>query len=96
MLQFEEMQSSAGQYGEDLRSTKTEIAELNRMIARLQNEIDAVKGQVMRSKGLCINSSHTVYVKKLNFMYGIVTLACQLGVSDRWGWGTWRAGSEGR
>ncbi|KAI2663688.1 Keratin, type II cytoskeletal 8 [Labeo rohita] len=42
---FEEMQTSAGQYGEDLRSTKAEIAELNRMIARLQNEIDAVKGQ---------------------------------------------------
>uniref|UniRef100_A0A8C2GAI6 Keratin 4 n=1 Tax=Cyprinus carpio TaxID=7962 RepID=A0A8C2GAI6_CYPCA len=42
---FEEMQSSAGQYGEDLRSTKSEIAELNRMIARLQNEIEAVKGQ---------------------------------------------------
>ncbi|XP_052455774.1 intermediate filament protein ON3-like [Carassius gibelio] len=42
---FEEMQSSAGQYGEDLRSTKAEIAELNRMIARLQNEIDAIKGQ---------------------------------------------------
>ncbi|XP_023852962.1 intermediate filament protein ON3 isoform X1 [Salvelinus sp. IW2-2015] len=42
---YEEMQSSAGQYGEDLRSTKTEIAELNRMIARLQNEIEAVKGQ---------------------------------------------------
>lgn len=40
------MQSSAGQYGEDLRSTKTEIAELNRMIARLQNEIEAVKAQV--------------------------------------------------
>ncbi|XP_008276847.1 keratin, type II cytoskeletal 8-like [Stegastes partitus] len=42
---YEEMQSSAGQYGEDLRSTKSEIAELNRMIARLQNEIEAVKGQ---------------------------------------------------
>uniref|UniRef100_A0A667X683 Keratin 4 n=1 Tax=Myripristis murdjan TaxID=586833 RepID=A0A667X683_9TELE len=42
---YEEMQSSAGQYGEDLRSTKAEIAELNRMIARLQNEIEAVKGQ---------------------------------------------------
>ncbi|XP_067095974.1 keratin, type II cytoskeletal 5 isoform X2 [Osmerus mordax] len=42
---FEEMQSSAGQYGEDLRSTKSEIAELNRMISRLQNEIEAVKGQ---------------------------------------------------
>uniref|UniRef100_A0A674N0K2 Keratin 4 n=1 Tax=Takifugu rubripes TaxID=31033 RepID=A0A674N0K2_TAKRU len=42
---FEEMQMSAGQYGDDLRSTKAEIAELNRMIARLQNEIESVKGQ---------------------------------------------------
>jgi len=42
---YEEMQSSAGQYNDDLRSTKSEIAELNRMIARLQNEIEAVKGQ---------------------------------------------------
>ncbi|XP_077581648.1 keratin, type II cytoskeletal 8-like [Stigmatopora nigra] len=42
---YEEMQSSAGQYGDDLRSTKAEIAELNRMIARLQNEIEAVKAQ---------------------------------------------------
>jgi len=42
---YEEMQTSAGQYGEDLRTTKAEIAELNRMIARLQNEIEAVKGQ---------------------------------------------------
>ncbi|XP_023682602.2 keratin, type II cytoskeletal 8-like isoform X2 [Paramormyrops kingsleyae] len=42
---FEEMQTSAGQYGEDLRSTKTEIAELNRAISRLQNEIEAIKSQ---------------------------------------------------
>ncbi|XP_062397113.1 intermediate filament protein ON3-like [Sardina pilchardus] len=42
---FEEMQSSAGQYGDDLRATKSEIAELNRMISRLQNEIESVKGQ---------------------------------------------------
>uniref|UniRef100_A0A671KIK0 Intermediate filament protein ON3-like n=1 Tax=Sinocyclocheilus anshuiensis TaxID=1608454 RepID=A0A671KIK0_9TELE len=42
---FEEMQSSAGKYGDDLRNTKQEIAELNRMISRLQNEIEAVKGQ---------------------------------------------------
>ncbi|KAM9798853.1 intermediate filament protein ON3-like isoform 2-T2 [Syngnathus typhle] len=42
---FMEMQSSAGQYGENLQSTKAEIAELNRMIARLQNEIESVKGQ---------------------------------------------------
>ncbi|KAM4610507.1 keratin, type II cytoskeletal 5 isoform 2-T2 [Polymixia lowei] len=42
---YEEMQSSAGQYGDDLRTSKAEIAELNRMISRLQNEIEAVKGQ---------------------------------------------------
>ncbi|XP_078023258.1 intermediate filament protein ON3-like [Epinephelus lanceolatus] len=42
---YEEMQSSAGLYGDDLRTTKAEIAELNRMIARIQNEIEAVKGQ---------------------------------------------------
>uniref|UniRef100_A0A8C5AAH9 Keratin, type II cytoskeletal 8-like n=1 Tax=Gadus morhua TaxID=8049 RepID=A0A8C5AAH9_GADMO len=42
---YEEMSTSAGQYGEDLRSTKAEMAELNRMIARLQNEIDSVKTQ---------------------------------------------------
>lgn len=40
------MQSSAGQCETDLRSTKAEIAELKRMIARLQNEIEAVKAQV--------------------------------------------------
>ncbi|XP_049588748.1 keratin, type II cytoskeletal 8 [Syngnathus scovelli] len=42
---FLEMQNSAGQYGENLQSTKAEIAELNRMIARLQNEIENVKAQ---------------------------------------------------
>uniref|UniRef100_A0A674E0Q1 Keratin 5 n=1 Tax=Salmo trutta TaxID=8032 RepID=A0A674E0Q1_SALTR len=42
---FEEMQSTAGQHGDDLRNTKSEIAELNRMISRLQNEIENVKGQ---------------------------------------------------
>ncbi|KAJ4934954.1 hypothetical protein JOQ06_007734 [Pogonophryne albipinna] len=42
---YEEMQSSAGNAGEDLRTTKSEIAEINRMISRLQNEIESVKGQ---------------------------------------------------
>ncbi|XP_041859378.1 keratin, type II cytoskeletal 8 [Melanotaenia boesemani] len=42
---FEEMQTSASRYGDDLRATKTEIADLNRMIQRLTSEIDAVKGQ---------------------------------------------------
>uniref|UniRef100_A0AAQ5Y7C8 IF rod domain-containing protein n=1 Tax=Amphiprion ocellaris TaxID=80972 RepID=A0AAQ5Y7C8_AMPOC len=42
---YEEMQTSANRYGDDLRSTRTEIADLNRMIQRLTSEIDAVKGQ---------------------------------------------------
>ncbi|XP_051907119.1 keratin, type II cytoskeletal 8-like isoform X2 [Hippocampus zosterae] len=42
---WKDMEASAGQHGDDIRNTKNEIAELNRMIARLQNEIDAVKGQ---------------------------------------------------
>lgn len=40
------MQTSAGSYGENLRNTKAELADLNRMITRLQNEIESVKGQV--------------------------------------------------
>ncbi|XP_054904375.1 keratin, type II cytoskeletal 8-like [Poeciliopsis prolifica] len=42
---YEEMQTSANRYGDDLRATKTEIAELTRMIQRLTAEIDAIKGQ---------------------------------------------------
>ncbi|XP_036007990.1 intermediate filament protein ON3 [Fundulus heteroclitus] len=42
---FNEMQSSAGQYETDLRSTKSEITDLKRMISRLQNEIEAMKAQ---------------------------------------------------
>lgn len=53
LQKYEEMQSSAGQYGDDLRTTKAEIAELNRMISRLQNEIEAVKGQVYFQKFCC-------------------------------------------
>ncbi|KAM3617828.1 uncharacterized protein V6R79_011685 [Siganus canaliculatus] len=42
---FAEMQSSAGQTDQDLFSVKSEIAELNRLINRIKNEIEAVKGQ---------------------------------------------------
>ncbi|XP_073402261.1 keratin, type II cytoskeletal 5-like [Dendrobates tinctorius] len=42
---YEELQMSAGRHGDDLKSTKTEIAELNRMITRLRSEIDNVKKQ---------------------------------------------------
>ncbi|XP_040008756.1 keratin, type II cytoskeletal 8-like [Xiphias gladius] len=42
---FDQMTAEADQYGNELRSTKAEISELNRMISRLQNEIQAVKTQ---------------------------------------------------
>ncbi|XP_034956927.2 keratin, type II cytoskeletal 7 [Zootoca vivipara] len=42
---YEALQASAGKHGDDLRSTKNEIAEINRIILRLQAEIDNVKNQ---------------------------------------------------
>uniref|UniRef100_A0A3B3DHP2 Keratin 5 n=1 Tax=Oryzias melastigma TaxID=30732 RepID=A0A3B3DHP2_ORYME len=42
---FQEMKGNADKAGDDLRNTKMEISELNRMISRIQNEIEAVKGQ---------------------------------------------------
>ncbi|XP_055976226.1 keratin, type II cytoskeletal 6A-like [Sorex fumeus] len=42
---YEELQRSAGRHGDDLRNTKQEIAEINRMIQRLRSEIDHVKKQ---------------------------------------------------
>lgn len=46
LYQYAEMQQSAGKYGDDLKSTKAEIADLNRRIMRLQSEIEMVKAQV--------------------------------------------------
>lgn len=45
-LQYDQMASQATQYGNELRNTKAEIAELNRMISRLQSEIESIKAQV--------------------------------------------------
>ncbi|KAK2914830.1 keratin, type II cytoskeletal 8-like [Channa argus] len=42
---YAEMQQSAGRYGDDLKSTKAEIADINRRIMRLHSEIDLVKAQ---------------------------------------------------
>ena len=44
--QYEELQQTAGRHGDDLRNTKQEISEMNRMIQRLRAEIDSVKKQV--------------------------------------------------
>ena len=45
--QYEELQRSAGQHGDDLRTTRMEISELNRMMQRLRSEIDNLKKQVV-------------------------------------------------
>ncbi|XP_019580067.1 keratin, type II cytoskeletal 75 [Rhinolophus sinicus] len=42
---YEELQRSAGQHGDNLRTTKMEISELNRMMQRLRSEIDNLKKQ---------------------------------------------------
>ncbi|XP_036991138.2 keratin, type II cytoskeletal 1b isoform X1 [Artibeus jamaicensis] len=43
---YQELQVAAGRHGDDLRNSKTEIAELNRTMQRLQAEISNVKKQV--------------------------------------------------
>ncbi|XP_051016339.1 keratin, type II cytoskeletal 6A isoform X5 [Acomys russatus] len=43
---YEELQVTAGRHGDDLRITKQEIAEMNRVIQRLRSEIDHVKKQI--------------------------------------------------
>lgn len=47
LSQYEELQLTAGRHGDDLRNTKVEITEMNRMIHRLHSEIDSVKKQVL-------------------------------------------------
>uniref|UniRef100_A0A8D2LKH9 IF rod domain-containing protein n=1 Tax=Varanus komodoensis TaxID=61221 RepID=A0A8D2LKH9_VARKO len=42
---FEELQATAGKHGDDLRSTKGEISELNRMIQRIRAEIENARNQ---------------------------------------------------
>ncbi|XP_017335997.2 keratin, type II cytoskeletal 8 [Ictalurus punctatus] len=41
---YEELQVTVTQYGENMRTTKAEIAEYNRKILRLRSEADAIKG----------------------------------------------------
>ncbi|KAB1269968.1 Keratin; type II cytoskeletal 6A [Camelus dromedarius] len=42
---YEELQVTAGRHGDDLRNTRQEISEINRMVQRLRSEIDHVKKQ---------------------------------------------------
>ncbi|NXX49827.1 K2C75 protein, partial [Tricholaema leucomelas] len=42
---FEELQATAGKHGDDLRNTKGEISELNRLIQRIRSEIENARNQ---------------------------------------------------
>ncbi|XP_016372816.1 keratin, type II cytoskeletal 8-like [Sinocyclocheilus rhinocerous] len=42
---FDQMSSQAIQYNDEMRNTKGEIADINRMISRLQSEIEVIKSQ---------------------------------------------------
>ncbi len=56
--QFDQMASQALQYNDELRNTKGEIAEINRMISRLQSEIEVIKSQVRNvPHQLCFNQN---------------------------------------
>ncbi|XP_065606140.1 keratin, type II cytoskeletal 8 isoform X2 [Cyrtonyx montezumae] len=42
---YEELKTTAGKHGDDLRTSRSEISELNRMIQRIQAEIEVLKNQ---------------------------------------------------
>ncbi|NWU89606.1 K2C8 protein, partial [Upupa epops] len=44
-IKYEELKTTAGKQGADLRSTRSEISELNRLVQRIQAEIEALKNQ---------------------------------------------------
>lgn len=49
-LQYDQMSMQASQYGDKLRAVKAEVLEVNRLIGRLQSEMEAVKSQVARQQ----------------------------------------------
>ncbi|XP_029452692.1 LOW QUALITY PROTEIN: keratin, type II cytoskeletal 5-like [Rhinatrema bivittatum] len=44
--QYQQLQQAAGQHGDSLKNTKSEISDLNRMIQRKKAEIDSIKKQI--------------------------------------------------
>lgn len=49
-----ELQTTASRHRDDLKNTRNEISELNRMIQKLQAEIESVKKQVVREGRACV------------------------------------------
>lgn len=66
ILQYDQMASQATEYGNKLRNTKAEIAELNRMISRLQSEIESVKAQVNNVTKCVTVPEHNMLALPLN------------------------------
>ena len=46
-LKMQQLQSTVGKQGDNLKSTKSEISEINRMIQKLRSEIESVKKQIV-------------------------------------------------
>ncbi|NWV91776.1 K2C6A protein, partial [Machaerirhynchus nigripectus] len=42
---YEELQLSAGRHGDDLRNTRVELSEMNRLVQRLRSDMDGLKKQ---------------------------------------------------
>ncbi|XP_065142298.1 keratin, type II cytoskeletal 5 [Paramisgurnus dabryanus] len=42
---FEEIETTSAQYGDEVRNTKIELAEVSRVVSRLQSEIETIKAQ---------------------------------------------------
>lgn len=73
LCQYAEMQQSAGRCGDDLKSTKAEIADINRRILRLQSEIDLVKAQVrMTDVSFAYSDKLLLQSNLVNYFYSTV------------------------
>lgn len=57
-LQYEELRLTAGNHCDNLRNRKNEILEMNKLIQRLQQDIEAVKAQVRPGKASAVGAQH--------------------------------------
>lgn len=89
------MSVQASQFGDELRIVKGEVAEVNRLISRLQSEIEAVKAQVrlqeMLTECFLLDKFRPILD---DFLSPPPSSACQSGEPARRGRGAWRTGRE--
>ncbi|KAM4699166.1 keratin, type II cytoskeletal cochleal-like [Discoglossus pictus] len=81
---YEELCVTAGRHGDDLRNTKHEIAELNRMIQRLKGEIESVKAQKAKLEAAIAEAEETgeMAVKDAKNKLAELEAALQKGKQD--------------